>query len=380
MAKSIDFLNFEFTQVQKGQGFNTGSITPKTTTKKLVLDKVELSENARNFTKLYEPIIKQKAVESIEKLVKNVKQNQEKFEPLERLIKLEDNQSKNYKTYTENLGFVEKEVISSKENIKLIENSLSKGIKEFEGFGFETIYQEGIEGANFLNQDTPAVLRYGLNTESKALDDIVGSCIEKGILHPYEETLFIEALNYLKEVENAENYINMKNTTYYPNNVILVDIFDRSSGFINKGNNQTHTIALWKKKDNEVVLIDPSNVEFSKYLSNIFKFTPIEPTKKILYGSGGCETGYSNYYDSKPKPRDCIDIAVKVAFELNDQQKECLTLDKITDNMLLQLSNQKAIAPHMYLVQNEFVRTLQSTSKNTRAIALYTLNQALTKK
>jgi hypothetical protein len=383
MAKSIDFLNFEFTQVQKGQKFDTGSITPKTTTRKLVLDEVKLSEHAEKFTKLYEPVIKQKAVENIEKLNNSVKQNQEKLEPLEKLIKLEVNQSESHKTYTKNLTFAKDEIKSGEENIKLIENSKLIGIKEFKGFGFKTIYQENIHDAKEVKADTPAVLRYGLDTENQALNSIIGNYVEKGVLHPYEEALFIEALNYLKEVESAESYMKTEGKGYYPNNVVLVDIFDRSSGFINKGYSQTHTIALWKKKADEIILIDPSKISYSDHICvNLGKLLNIKVNscnvpEGVIYGSMGKETGYSEYNIVSPKPRDCIDIAVKVAFELNEQQVLHNSLEDALNNTMKQISNQKVLAPHMNLVKDIFVRTLQSSNKYAREIALYTLSQGL---
>jgi len=83
-------------------------------------------------------------------------------------------------------------------------------------FGFETIYQETIsENDSSIIADTPAVLRYGLNTESAALKKLVGGYIEKGVLHPYEEALFEEAINYLTKVESGEAYI--KDKLEYPN-------------------------------------------------------------------------------------------------------------------------------------------------------------------
>lgn len=226
-------------------------------------------------------------------------------------------------------------------------------------------------------------MRYGLNTESKELDSLVGSYIEKGVLHPYEEALFQRAFEYLKLVESADHYIKNGDKSEYPNNIVLVDIFDRSKGFINAGHNQSHTIALWKKKDAELILIDPSNVGFSdhlsKSLSNLLKveISLSSVTGGVIYGSGGKETGYSKYTDVLPKPRDCVDIAVKVAFELNEQQKWQVDFMKVEFDMLQQVSNQTIVAPHMNLVKDINVRTLQSTSKEVRAIALYTLQQSL---
>jgi hypothetical protein len=249
-------------------------------------------------------------------------------------------------------------------------------------FGFETIYQETIsENDSSIIADTPAVLRYGLNTESAALKKLVGGYIEKGVLHPYEEALFEEAINYLTKVESGEAYI--KDKLEYPNNIVLVDIFDRSSGIINDGNNQSHTIALWKKKNNELVLIDPSQKSYSEHL--------VEPLKlklginintlgyKTLYGVAAYKpndkTDYSNYLNPNPKPRDCVDIAVKVAFELNEQQKIQGDLQIAENNMLEQLSNEPKLATHLTKLGGIVIRELQSSNFHDRSEAKLTVKE-----
>lgn len=68
-----------------------------------------------------------------------------------------------------------------------------------QGLVLKQSIKQGIrENKGTINPAIPAVIRYGLNTESKALDSLVGSYIEKGMLHPYEETLFQKAFDYLK--------------------------------------------------------------------------------------------------------------------------------------------------------------------------------------
>ena len=363
---------------------DSGSITPKTAKTRSVLDKIELSENAINFSSVYKNNIQIKLKENLIKSEDSLKQSQKKLDLLDNLINLEDPKSECYKTYTKNLNTVKSEITSVKERVNLIYNSKSITtpieIKEVKGFGFETIYQEDIKDADSLNINTPAVLRYGLNSESYALKDLVGNYIEKGVLHPYEEALFAEAFNYLDKVESGEKYIQDK--FQYPNNIVLIDIFDRSSDIINDGNNQTHTIALWKKKDDELVLIDPSQKSYSEHL-----LAPIKSNfgKNIntlvcttLYGVAvykpNDKTEYSSYLEQKPKPRDCVDIAVKIAFELNEQQKNSPNLLNIENNMLAQISNDSKNAEHLTKFKNVVIRELQSSSSETRLISQKTLN------
>lgn len=307
----------------------------------------------------------------------DAEQNIQKIEPLEKLVSID-------KLYDKNLQETKLKIGATKDQIGFSEKSSAVQIKHDSGFSFETIYQEGIrENHDIINATTPAVIRYGLDIESEALNSLVGSYIEKGVLHPYEEALFQRAFDYLKLVESADHYIKRGDKSEYPNNVVLVDIFDRSKGFVNAGHNQSHTVALWKKRDGEFVLIDPSNVSFSDHLCNslcsMFKteISLSSVTGGVIYGSGGKETGYSNYMEVLPKPRDCIDIAVKVAFELNENQKSQIDLVKVEFDMLQQVSNQTVVAPHMNLVKDIHVRTLQSSSRQVRAIALYTLQQSL---
>ena len=57
--------------------------------------------------------------------------------------------------------------------------------------------------------------------------------------------------NELDKVYSADNYIKGADKASYANNVVLVDIFDRSTSFVNAGSNQTHTVVLWKKTNDK---------------------------------------------------------------------------------------------------------------------------------
>ena len=370
---SLDLLNAKFEKIKTGEKFDTGSITPRTTSKKVVLDKVEISEDGKI---KYQEDLDGKRQQKFNELQDKDLITRQELKCLEPLIKTD------FKPYKDRCKQLEVDTQSIQQQIQKLNKSASITIKEIEQFGFETIYQENIESAELLRDDAPAVLRYGLNTESKTLQNLVGSYIEKGVLHPFEQEIFVKAIQHLHSVDAAETYMK-NNNNLYPNNVVLVDIFDRSSSFINEGHNQTHTIALWKKTDKEIVLIDPSKTNYSDHLckslqstfnTNINSLTVLED---VIYGSGGKETGYSEYNILVPKPRDCIDIAVKVALELNEQQKFGINLEEQQNNMLKQISNQTSVAPHMNLVKDTFVRTLQSTNKQIRVAALYTLQQGL---
>lgn len=69
-----------------------------------------------------------------------------------------------------------------------------------------------------------------------------------------------------------------------------------------------------------------------------------------------------------------MDIAVKVAFELNEQQKLQDTLLKVESSMLAQISNDIKNADYMTKFKGVVVRELQSSIHETRMSAYRTLN------
>lgn len=387
--KSIDlaFINTRTTKKQLPDS-NTGSITPTTKTKRAafenIQDIVDLRSNYNNLLKeKQEPKFKYIKNELVSQIINSIVLNA------------------SIKASSDSFGYIPidsilQDVTDLKKQNEQIENTETKYSrletslnKEFSSIYsnnkkivFETVYQENISDAEKINYKIPAVLHYGINTQE--LSDLVGAYLDTKTLHPIEHNLFKKAFDYLISVQSTEKYLTT-GKELYPNNVVLVDIFARENDAIknDKGVPETHTIALWKKKAEEIVLIDPSKVDFSSYmkkplmeLANI-TITTLEPTGKILYGSEGKPTEYSAYSNPKPSPRDCVDIAIKVGFEIQEQQKSCSKLQDIQNNMLQQISNQKTIAPHMSLVKNNFVRTLQSSNNQTRIIAKDTLHAAL---
>ncbi len=392
--KNLDFLNDRYQLIKtNGKIFNNGSITPRTTSKKLVLDEVKITEEAKEKYNKYSFNSINNIKEKIEKIITEEKKAIDLYSQLSKL--------ESYKKEEGKIKEIEEKIKLSSNKFELLKNAENKIIEFLDDFGFETIYQKEIknvelEDVQFLTDKTPVVLRYGLDTKSKALESIIDSVIEKGALHPYEAVLFDKAFKYLSMAESAENYLKdnkifekiektellqIENKKSYPNNVVLVDIFDRSTGFINEGNNQTHTIALWKKKDDELVLIDPSQKSYSDHLLDLVRTLSAEKINtldcKMLYGvatyKGNEITGYSNYEEPKPKPRDCVDIAIKICFELNEQQK-LSNLDKITDNMLQQISNEAKNAPHLTKLSSIVIRELQSSDFSIRTNAKRVIN------
>jgi len=108
--KSIEFLNTELTQrIQKGEKFDTGSITPKTTTKKITLDKVDISPDA---VQSYEKNIKNISQDNYKKLENDAIQREKEIKLHKELIELKSQGEEEYK---KNFGILER---NNKENIE----------------------------------------------------------------------------------------------------------------------------------------------------------------------------------------------------------------------------------------------------------------------
>lgn len=88
-----------------------------------------------------------------------------------------------------------------------------------------------------------------------------------------------------------------------------------------------------------------------------------------IYPANNRVTGYSNYEDANPKPRDCIDIAVKIAFELNQQQRACNNFEQIRNNTKEQISNVKKNALYLNRFGEVVIRELQSSDYQVRSEA-----------
>lgn len=79
-----------------------------------------------------------------------------------------------------------------------------------------------------------------MNLHSPCLQAIKGQYISKDIVHPYELALYKKSLDYLIKIDMNDIISNHQG---YFNNVVIMDIFDRSKNMIN----DSHTIVLWKK-------------------------------------------------------------------------------------------------------------------------------------
>lgn len=119
----------------------------------------------------------------------------------------------------------------------------------------------------------------------------------------YEALIAEKALNYLKE--------NKLKT-------VLVDVFERDkSGIVSSL--ETHTAVLYNNVTNDkVFVIDPSNPQFSSHIANFHTSIQVDYSDKMKIYQPPEKANEKGLIGPKADQwRDCVDIAVKIAFGLN---------------------------------------------------------------
>ena len=200
------------------------------------------------------------------------------------------------------------------------------------GIIFTQLYQQNIRNEDqvtfaIMSNNLPQVTRVGININ--ALRELVNDPLSNTELHHIERELFQYAINQVLSTESASSYIHktLEERNNFPNNVILADIFvGRKEGKIKEeqGLPEIHTVVLWKKADDTIVLIDPSAQGFSSFLRDkLFGEFDIKVELPKLGSKDGLLYGinYSEYSNKNIKRRDCIDVAAKIGLELNELQK-----------------------------------------------------------
>ena len=146
---------------------------------------------------------------------------------------------------------------------------------------------------------------------------------------------------------------------------ILVDIFARhitntkeENGLIKLTNEvpETHTIVLHKIDENNIFLVDPSNYYFSSHIVNMMKegldvkiHVPNQKGYKIYSPISSDKTGSHDELW-----RDCIDIAVKLAFGFN--QYGLNTDNILKDKTVNLLTNDPKIDNNIFYLKDNPVR------------------------
>lgn len=210
-------------------------------------------------------------------------------------------------------------------------------------------------------EDAPLVTRYGICADK--FSHLCGA-MTLDVLHPVEFYILSKAVKHLLSQPAASSVSD--DVVAYKNNVVLCDIFarekgdDRSIKIDQKKSSsynfpEVHTVALWQIADNEFILIDPNKEDFSKIIPVVeerpvtkeeaksgkekFRATRFDKLKfdtKLLFkvnvvSASSIDASFKQFYqkgnfdglegEGKTDLRDCIDIAVKIGFELNELQK-----------------------------------------------------------
>ena len=257
---------------------------------------------------------------------------------------------------------------------------LAVGLDSYEDNAFFIDYQDGFNEAESASK--PRVRRFGINPYN--LSEMKQNTISKDKLHPLENHLLLCSIDHLYNISGAVDSMQpgIKNSNY-PNNIVLVDIFERNDTKqkFTKGDTgffAVHTIVLWKKADKEICVIDPSQEKFSLHVVDVLR-KQLLGDQIIIYSSGiqniygtsiyknNAEIGYSDYQDVSPKARDCIDIAVKLAFELNEKQKESgAMVESILPTVTQNISNNKQTAEYLNQIDHVVIRELHSSDSKLR--------------
>jgi hypothetical protein len=239
-------------------------------------------------------------------------------------------------------------------------------------FIFTVDYQENISATEALPEG-PLVKRFGMNPEavSKAATDKKYS-IPPSKLHFVEQEVLKLALQELDNPSLTEA------SKEFAHNVVVVDIFARKGGSLKvdaKTNlPETHAIVLWKKSEDEIVLIDPSKREFSEHiveslnllLSGTATVSAADIKGEVIYSVKQGEPEYHDPCLPNPKTRDCIDIAVKIGFEISEQQKASTSATSdILARVFERITNRQALNTSLP-IDSIAVREAQSTKKADR--------------
>lgn len=270
-------------------------------------------------------------------------------------------------------------------NIELLSKKLIEFKKEQDAQLAESMIKATTEAGLFVKKysydgdktDNSQVLRFGINTSQKGL-------IEE--LNKYNK-LFRESLSgNLEKMSNISGESNygkfvstitptdvetniVKTAIHYLMNTdsktVLVDVFPRildskaegiPVGTIKlSGNIETHTALLYNTGE-KILVIDPNNPQFSAFLENV------NPTHmQSSYRAN--DKIYTRAGESGPESwRDCIDIAVKLAFVLNASENNYKDVKGIISSPEVKLiTNNPVIDNQIFYSKNKVIREKQTS-------------------
>ena len=142
---------------------------------------------------------------------------------------------------------------------------------------------------------------------------------------------------------------------------VLVDVFERDkAGLVSS--TEAHTVVLYNIENKKILVIDPSNPQFSSHLANfapdLIEVSYSDKIKIYQPPEKANEKGWVG--PNLNQWRDCVDIAVKLAFGLNVVLKDYKDLKTIMSDDIIQcVSNNDEINTSILKdIQNKhFVKT-----------------------
>jgi len=219
------------------------------------------------------------------------------------------------------------------------------------------------------------VLRFGINTSQKGL---VEELINYNKLFRESLSGNLEKMSNISGESNYGKFISTINPTDVETNIVktaihylmntdnktvLVDVFPRvlketpenkvgTIDFI-KGI-ETHTTLLYNTGE-KVLVIDPNNPQFSAFLKNV------NPIIQSSYRAD--DKVYARAGESGPESwRDCIDIAVKLAFVLNTSETNYKDVAGIIHSPEVKLiTNNPVIDDKIFYSKNKVIREKQTS-------------------
>jgi hypothetical protein len=225
--------------------------------------------------------------------------------------------------------------------------------------------------------DNSQVLRFGINTNQKGL---IEELINYNKLFRESLSGNLEKMSNISGESNYGKFVSTITPTDVKTNIVktaihylmntdsktvLVDVFPRvldskaegtPVGTIKlSGNIETHTALLYNTGE-KILVIDPNNPQFSAFLENVNP-THIQSSYRAndkIYTRAG-ESGLESW-------RDCIDIAVKLAFVLNASENNYKDVKGIIYSPEVKLiTNKPVIDNKIFYSKNKVIREKQTS-------------------
>jgi hypothetical protein len=203
-----------------------------------------------------------------------------------------------------------------------------------------------------------------------------------------EENALKLAVGKVLTTLSASEFINANPRSQgYPNNAVLVDFYVRENGKVKIKNSEpeTHTICLWHKENKVIRVIDSDGHASENIGSNLnaiqqtirFGFSYFQKRLYSRVEKIGIGKNLNHY-------RDCIDIAVKIAYQLGQKSQSLTNVEEIEESLkyLSNIHPKKATdgeianpcLENMQIRNHQTsMRFLQSSNSENRRMALYIL-------